>query len=297
VLYRLQARVKALEAQKAMLASYSASVEEVRKLLDRADKPYLSSGSRRLDDVGGIEFRKVTLKHQTADTSALQEVSFTLAAGKNTALVGPSGAGKSSVVNLLCRFYDPTSGQIEAGGEDLKGLDLPWWRSQIALVSQDVHLFNASVADNIAYGKPGASREEIEKAATLASADEFIRNLPAGLETVLGERGMRLSGGERQRLALARALIRDPKILILDEATNALDTVTENAIQEVLATYSRGRIVLTIAHRLRTIEHADYIIVLENGRIAEQGERSKLLASEGLFHKLLALDRSHGIPT
>jgi len=292
VLYRLQARVKALESQKTMLAGFSASIEEVRKLLDRSDKPFLASGSQRIESVGDIEFRNVSLKYPTAENPSLHDVTFTLAAGKTTALVGASGAGKSSLVNLLCRFYDPDTGSIQTRGCNLKDLDLAWWRNQIALVSQDIHLFNASVAENIGYGKSSATRTEIEAAARKAHAEEFIRSLPEGFDTILGDRGMRLSGGERQRLALARALIRDPKVLILDEATNALDATTEKIIQQALVDFCRDRIVLMIAHRLRTVESADYVVVLDKGQIAEQGERTKLLLSGGLFQRLRALDQS-----
>jgi subfamily B ATP-binding cassette protein MsbA len=209
--------------------------------------------------------------------------------GKTTALVGSSGAGKSSVASLICRLYDPTSGRVTVAGSDLRELDLAWWRNQIAVVSQDIHLFNTSVAENIAYGKPEAGRHDILEAAKRAHAARFIEALPEGYETTLGERGLRLSGGQRQRIALARALIRDPEILILDEATNALDLISEHLVQDALEAFAAGRTVIVIAHRISTIEHADQVVVLDAGRVLEQGKVQDLVRSGGYFSRLYAL--------
>jgi ATP-binding cassette, subfamily B, bacterial MsbA len=226
--------------------------------------------------------------------------------GETTAFVGPSGAGKSTLINLICRFYDPSSGRLLIDGIPLPELDLAWWRSRIAVVSQDVYLFNASVAENITYGKLDATPEELIDAARKAHALEFIEELPDGFETILGDRGIRLSGGQRQRLALARAFIRDPQILILDEATNSLDLISEAVVQDALEQFGRNRTVLIVAHRISTIEHADKILVLDLGRLVESGTLEQLLTKSGLFSRFYALQlrnkhsgeelRSHALP-
>jgi ATP-binding cassette, subfamily B, bacterial MsbA len=190
---------------------------------------------------------------------------------------------------LICRFYDPSSGRVLVDGVPLPELDLAWWRSQIALVSQDIVLFNASVADNIRYGKLDATHEELLEAARKAHALEFIGSLPDGFKTPLGDWGLRLSGGQRQRLALARAFIRDPKILILDEATNSLDLISEKVIQDALEEFGQDRTVLIIAHRISTIEHAGKVIVLDKGRVAESGSVNELLLNGGLFSRFYKL--------
>lgn len=288
VLYRLQARIKNIDAALASLDGHAASVEQVRSLLDRGGKLYLASGTRRLSVPAEVRFEHVTLSYDAGAAHALWDASLTIRSGLTTALVGASGAGKSSVVNLLCRLYDPTSGRVTAAGVDLRELDLAWWRSQIALVGQEVHLFNATVSENIAYGKLGASALEVRDAARRAQALEFIEKLPEGFDTNLGERGLRLSGGERQRIALARALIRDPQILILDEATNALDLVSEQFVQDALDAFSADRTVVIIAHRLHTIERADHVVVLEAGSVVEQGSVPALAAAGGHFRRIYA---------
>jgi subfamily B ATP-binding cassette protein MsbA len=290
LLYRLQPRVKGLDADRVTLESYSASVEEVRSLLDESDKPYLRSGARVPASIGQrITFENVTLHYDSGKSAALEQVTFSINIGETTAFVGPSGAGKSSLINLICRFYDPSSGRLLIDGVPLPELDLAWWRNQIAMVSQEVYLFNASVAENITYGKLNATREELVEAARKAHAMEFIEELPEGFETILGDRGIRLSGGQRQRVALARAFIRDPQILILDEATNSLDLISEGVVQDALKEFGRNRTVLIIAHRISTIEHADKIIVLEAGRVVESGAVTQLLAAGGLFSRFYAL--------
>jgi len=227
LLYRLHPRIKQLDAERVALDGLSASVEVVSSLLDDTGKPYLRSGTIVPASIEkAIVFENVSLLYDSGNNSALEQLTCTINMGEITALVGPSGAGKSSLINLICRFYDPSSGRVLIDGTPLPELDLAWWRSQIAVVSQDVYLFNASVFENITYGKLDATREELLEAARKAHALEFIENLPDGFETLLGDRGLRLSGGQRQRLALARAFIRDPQILILDEATNSLDPVS-----------------------------------------------------------------------
>jgi ATP-binding cassette, subfamily B, bacterial MsbA len=290
LLYRLQPRIKQFDADRVALNALSASIEEVRSLLDETDKPYLRSGDRVPASIEkGIVFENVSLRYESGKNVALEQVSCSIKMGETTALVGPSGAGKSSLISLICRFYDPSSGRLLIDGVPLQQLDLTWWRGQIAVVSQDVYLFNASVAENIAYGKLDATREEVLEAAREAHALEFIEDLPDGFETVLGDRGIRLSGGQKQRLALARAFIRDPQILILDEATNSLDLISERVVQDALERFERGRTVLIIAHRISTIEHADKVIVLDSGRIVESGSVMELLARDGLFSRFYAL--------
>jgi ATP-binding cassette, subfamily B, bacterial MsbA len=290
LLYRLHPRIKQFDADRVTLNALSASVKEVSSLLDKTDKPYLLSGARVPTSIEkGIVFENVSFHYGSGKNVALEQVTCSINMGETTALVGPSGAGKSSLIGLICRFYDPSSGRLLIDGIPVQELDLAWWRNQIGIVSQDVYLFNASVSENIRYGKLDATREELSEAAHKAHALEFIEDLPNGFETVLGDRGFRLSGGERQRLALARAFIRNPQILILDEATNSLDLVSEKVVQDALEQFGRGRTVLMIAHRISTIEHADKVIVLEAGRVVESGSVTQLLATGGLFSRFYAL--------
>jgi ATP-binding cassette, subfamily B, bacterial MsbA len=290
LLYRLQPRIKQLDADRVTLNAFSGSVEEVRSLLDETDKPYLRGGVRKPVAIEkGIVLDNVSLHYGSEERAALEKVTCSINVGETTALVGPSGAGKSSLISLICRFYDPSSGHILIDGAPLRELDLAWWRNQIAVVSQDVFLFNASVAENIMYGKLDATHEELLEAARKAHALEFIKNLPDGFETVLGDWGLLLSGGQRLRVALARAFIRDPQILILDEATNSLDLISETVVQDALEEFGRGRTVIIIAHRISTIEHADKVIVLDAGKVAESGSVTQLLATGGLFARFHAL--------
>jgi ATP-binding cassette, subfamily B, bacterial MsbA len=219
----------------------------------------------------------------------LQNVSLTIPAGKTTAIIGQSGAGKSTMLALLLRFYDPQQGRILVDGVPLTTFQLEKWRARLALMSQDVKLFHDTIDANIGYGRDGATREEIVAAARVANADDFIVRLPEGYDTVVGDQGLRLSGGQRQRVALARTVLRDPDILILDEPTNALDIESERAFQHALQRYSHQRTVVVVAHRLSTIRDADQIIVLEGGRVAEVGTPDQLLHNEGRFAQMLGL--------
>ncbi|MFL4556169.1 lipid A ABC transporter ATP-binding protein/permease MsbA [Yersinia kristensenii] len=236
---------------------------------------------------GEIEFRHVTFYYPGKDTPALNDINMHIDAGKTVALVGRSGSGKSTIANLMTRFYDVSEGSVLLDGHDLRDYRLGALRNQVALVSQNVHLFNDTVANNIAYARDEQySRAEIEEAARMAYAMDFINKMENGLDTVIGENGVMLSGGQRQRIAIARALLRDCPILILDEATSALDTESERAIQAALDELQKNRTSLVIAHRLSTIEKADEILVIEDGRIVERGMHAELLAKKGVYAQL-----------
>jgi subfamily B ATP-binding cassette protein MsbA len=287
VLYRLQPQVKYFDSSRIGLIGSTHSVEEVMALLDPSDKPYIHSGIVPFSQLRkGIALESIDFYYPNQSTPALQDISLYIPRGKTTALVGPSGAGKSTLIGLICRFYDPTSGWVNVDDCPLPQLSLTDWRNHMAIVSQDIYMFNTTVRENIVYGRLDATDDEVIAAAQLANAHEFIQQLPYGYETQVGDRGVRLSGGQRQRIALARAIIRDPEILILDEATNALDSLAETLIQEALETLSQNRTVIVIAHRLSTIEQADQIIVLREGRVVEQGTVPHLLELNGLFAEL-----------
>jgi subfamily B ATP-binding cassette protein MsbA len=290
VLYRVQPRVKDFDSAHVRLAALSPSVEEVLSFLNTSDKQYVTSGNiTRLGIDQDIVFDRVSFRYDPADEPALTDASFRILAGRTTAFVGPSGGGKSTIMKLLLRFHDPTDGAIIVDGHFLPEFDVDFWRSGIALVSQDVYLFNATVRENIAYGRLDASPDEITEAARKADAHDFIEHLPNGYDTVLGHHGLRLSGGQQQRISLARAIIRNPRILILDEATNALDSISEQWVQDTLDKLRENRTVIMIAHRLSTIERADQIIVLEKGRVRELGRLPELVKAGGLFARLYHL--------
>ncbi|MUL38744.1 ABC transporter ATP-binding protein [Gloeocapsopsis dulcis] len=290
ILYRLQPKVKQLDSARVGLNALIPSVEDVMSFLDRSDKPYIRSGRTPFKGLKqAIYFESVSFRYNPLDKPALRNVSIQIPQAKTTALVGPSGAGKSTLISLICRFYDVTEGEIYVDDCPLRQLNLSDWRSRIAIVSQDIHIFSATVRENIAYGRLEATEDEIIAAARQAHAQEFISNLPQGYDTQVGDQGIRLSGGQRQRIALARAILRNPEILILDEATNALDSVSEHLIQKAINTFSQDRTVIAIAHRLSTIEQADQIVVLEEGRVVEQGSLQHLLKLNGLFAKLYQL--------
>jgi len=239
---------------------------------------------------GKIEFKDVSFQYREAKIMALNKVSFKISAGTTVALVGPSGGGKTTAARLIYRHYDPVSGKVMVDGQDIKLFDFTAYRRFLAIVPQEVEIFDVSVRDNIAYANPAASSTEIEAAARIANAEEFILKLDKGYETLVGERGIKLSGGQRQRLGIARAILANPKILIFDEATSNLDSQSEFLIQEALGRIGRNRTVIIIAHRLSTIKKADKIIVLENGQVAEQGNHAELSkVSGGLYAKLLKL--------
>lgn len=237
----------------------------------------------------GIRFAGVSLRYQGAETPALSDIDLEIPVGSRIALVGSSGAGKSSLADLIPRFYDVSAGQVCIDGRDLRSFTLTSLRRMVGVVPQDTMLFSSSVADNIRYGRPEASQAEVEAAAVAANASAFIAEMPEGFATLVGERGVRLSGGQRQRIAIARAILKDPPLLILDEATSSLDSEAEREVQHAIDRLVCGRTVLVIAHRLSTVLHADEIVVLDQGRIVERGKHQELLTQGGTYQRLYEL--------
>ena len=276
-------------------ASFAAA-ERIFEILDEATETAMDRGTRGASATfDSVQFDRVSFAYAAGSDPVLVDVSFTARRGDVVALVGASGAGKSTLVDLIPRFVEPTAGRILLGGVDTRDIALPALRALTGIVSQDTVLFNDSVRHNIAYGGDGRySEAEVEQAARAANAHGFISELPQGYDTVLGERGTRLSGGQRQRLAIARALLRDPPILILDEATSSLDTESERLVQEAIDRLLTGRTVFVIAHRLSTVTHANQILVLDRGRVVERGTHDELLALRGAYHRLYALQFRDG---
>jgi len=266
------------------------AAERVFEVLDLDTEQDRDRGHVELSPITrALEFKGVTFRYERHGLDALSDIDLSIRAGETVAFVGSSGSGKTTLVSLVPRFYEPTEGRILIDGVDIRDCTLRSLRAQIGIVSQDVVLFDESVAVNIAYGRPEATREEIVQAAKLAYAHEFIERLPSGYDTLIGERGVKLSGGERQRLAIARAILRDPAILILDEATSALDTESERVVQMALSNLMKNRTTLVIAHRLSTIQNADRIVVLDRGRIVEIGSHETLLLQNGPYRRLHAM--------
>lgn len=285
ILFRLVPIVQELNGTRAILSTLQGSTENIKELLRTDNKQYFKDGDTQfLRLTRSIDFVSVDFSYGGSNL-VLNNITLTIERGQMTALVGASGAGKTTLADLVARFYDPTAGQVLIDGVDLREIEINSLRHKLAVVSQDTFIFNTSVRNNIAYGTEGATDAAIERAAQLANALEFIQNMSEGFETQLGDRGVRLSGGQRQRLAIARALLRDPEILILDEATSALDSVSERLIQESLEKLAVGRTVIVIAHRLSTIVRADKVVVLEQGRIVEQGRYQELLEHRGHLWK------------
>ena len=277
--------VKRLSKVHLNIQQSSAAADRIFEMLDEPIQVKEKSGALAFSEpLQAVRFENVTFSY--GEASVLKGISFAAGRGQVVALVGSSGSGKTTLVSLLPRFYDVTGGCLRINDHDVRDLTLASLRRQIGIVTQETVLFNDTVARNIAYGQENPSRDAIVDAARRANAHDFIEALPEGYETVIGERGMRLSGGQRQRLAIARALLRNPPILILDEATSALDTESERLVQGALDALMAGRTVLAIAHRLSTVQHADCILVLDQGAIAESGTHTELLARGGLYKRL-----------
>jgi ATP-binding cassette subfamily B protein/subfamily B ATP-binding cassette protein MsbA len=263
-----------------------AGAERIYNILDEEPEPPDPPGKAELDDVeGGIEFKSVTFAYEPG-RPVLHDVSFEVEPGQTLALVGPTGAGKTTIANLIPRFYDVSAGAVRVDGRDVREVERRSLRTRIATVLQEPFLFSGTLAENIGYGRWGASREEIEGAARAVSAHDFIAALPDGYDTTMGTGGGTLSGGQRQLVSFARAVLADPRILILDEATSNVDTRTEALIQKALRTLLKGRTSVVIAHRLSTIRNADLILVIDSGRVAERGTHASLLAAGGLYADL-----------
>jgi ATP-binding cassette, subfamily B, bacterial len=277
---------------------YQRAMASTRRILDLlAVRPQVIEGGSRLPrpPAGAVRFEDVRFAYSSG-REVLRGLHIDLPAGDTHAVVGLTGAGKSTIVKLLLRLYDATGGRVTVDGIDVRELSFTELRGVIGLVSQDVFLFDGSVRENIAYGDPGAPPERIEEAARLAEAHDFIAALPQGYDTVVGERGQKLSGGQRQRLSIARAIVRDPAILVLDEATSAVDNETEAAIQRSLEHVARDRTTLVIAHRLSTVRHADRIHVLEHGLVTESGTHDELVAMGGLYGALWRVQTGEAAP-
>lgn len=286
-LLRTLPRVTHLNGLRSQVSLLSGSLNAIEKFLCMTAGLRLLDGQKPCHGINSdLIFENLTFSFPSTTKPTLNNISFRIPAGTTTAIVGSSGSGKSTLVDLVMRFYDPDYGSIKIDGIELRELSIGSWRKSIAVVSQDNFLFNESIRENIAYGRPDATNTEIFEAAKKAYAYEFIQELPQGFETIVGNRGARLSGGQRQRIAIARAILCDPSLLILDEATSALDSTSEKIVQQAIETVSHGRTTIAIAHRLSTIERADNIIVLDNGDVVEQGNHQELLKLHGKYWSL-----------
>ncbi|MGH8015740.1 MAG: ABC transporter ATP-binding protein, partial [Candidatus Zixiibacteriota bacterium] len=281
--------VKSLSQIHVKIQEGLAAAQRIFEVIDTEEKVADLPGAGSIQEFkNAISYEKVTFSYNGTEP-VLREVSFNVKPGEVVAFVGPSGGGKSTLLDLLPRFYDPQQGKIVIDGNDIKQLGLSSLRNLMGIVTQETLLFNDTIANNIAYGHDEVSRDKIIEAARMANAHDFIAEFNKGYETIVGNRGVMLSGGQRQRIAIARALLKNPQILIFDEATSALDTKSEILVQEAIDRLMSGRTVLVIAHRLSTIKHADRIIVIDDGRITESGTHDSLMKNNGLYNRLYSM--------
>lgn len=287
ILYRMMPHVLSLNSQRTRVSAEMASVRSVVDVIETGQTHFIQDGTQVFTELKEhVVFKDVTFQYHLRDEAALKHINLEIRRGQTVALVGSSGAGKSTLADLLTRLYDPQEGQILIDGQDLRTIKLGDWLRQVGVVSQDTFVFNNTIAYNIAYGREDCSHADVIQAARYANAHDFIEALPKGYDTIVGDRGVLLSGGQRQRIAIARAILRDPPFLILDEATAALDSENERAIQSALEYLSKDRTSLVIAHRFSTILKADKIVVMEDGQIVEEGQHADLLAKNGRYAHL-----------
>ncbi|NET53735.1 MAG: ATP-binding cassette domain-containing protein, partial [Merismopedia sp. SIO2A8] len=293
ILFKLLPIITQLNGARNQFANCSASVKMLTHFLQRENKPFMDSGIHAFEGLKeAIRFENLSFAYPGASDLALKSINLTLPKGQTLALVGASGAGKTTLADLLPRFYDPTEGKITIDGRNVREFDMSSLRQSMGLVSQEAFLFNDTIRNNVSYARPDATEEEVIDAIKRANAYDFIMEMPKGLDTPIGDRGVMLSGGQRQRLAIARALLKNAQVLILDEATSALDTASERLVQEAIDELSRERTAIVIAHRLSTIQNADQIAVMKKGQVVELGTHDELLALGGYYNQLYTLQFS-----
>ena len=296
-LYRLTAPVSRILTSFVVIDSNLDAIRRLEAFSLASKASRLVDGSHHFEKLkNGVQFNGLEFAYPNSDVPALKNFDLKIPRGEMVALVGPSGAGKTSVVNMLGRLYDPQKGNIEIDGVDLREYEIASWRRRIAVVTQDITLFNMSVADNLTFGLSDVTREQLVRAARRAAALEFIEALPEGWNTSLGDRGVRLSGGQQQRLSIARAMLREPELLILDEATSQLDSLTERTIQEIIASYRHDCSIVVVAHRLSTISRADRIAVMRGGQIVELGTHAELASCDSQYRSMLEAQQLELVP-